>query len=534
MSERDGLRAWLLRASAQRRYVAVSEPRNEIASSRMLLGVSHVSFRVVSIRDSAGAAIIEVRRRMSDFIALRNSLGRRFAGLVLAAPEDGVLGGALADPTVPRATATARRERALTAFAEAVCASPFLAQDPVSIAFFELTPYSAWEALKNSFGKVGAEARIAEQACQRASGWRSDGSGPERWQEALHCRATSELAVDCSSRFDSASRIEESARLVATAARRAATCGSDYAISLSKLREAVTDLCRVERDAFRGLETIKGADSLEALVNDCVVRAELETLRRADAIERYLGAPMRDEAAQIAACREGLSGRRKIDTSTELSLKLEAQRVAAKFANRCKSCHRRLAAAIRFHTAQYEGPDAKADVADSLLAIAVVADQTDEPYATFLHGNDEAPNVPRQKQARKAAKRTSRTKEPKGSTNPFLLELAETEKHVSADDDKPGDYHDQARERQPPPPPARRAAAPPPLQTNAEPPARRPSAAGPAAFLADIRKFDSSTLTSCDEANSTSAQIETPSSGLSLMSEMMARRRSQMISDDAD
>lgn len=535
MSDREGLRAWILRASAHRRYVAVSEPRNEISSSGLLGGVSHVTFRVVSIRYTASSAVVEVRRRMSDFVALRHSLRRRFPGLVLAPPEDGVLGGVLADPSVPRSTATARRERALTAFAEAVCASPFLSQDPVSVAFFELTPYSAWEALKNSFGKAGGEARVAEQACERAFGWRSDGSGPERWREALHCRATSELAVDCSSRFESASRIEEAARSVATAARRAATCGSDYAISLSKLRENVLELCRVERDVFRGLENIKGADSLEALVNDCLVRAQLETLRRADAIERYLGAPMRDEAEQIAACRECIGGRRKIDTSTELSLKLEAQRVAAKFAYRCRSSRRRLAAALRFHTAQYDGPDAKADVADSLLAIAVAADQTEEPYAAFLRSNDEAPDAPKQKQSRKSAKRTSRPKGgAKSATTPFSLEMAETEMPPSIHGDTKGDNSDQVQERQPLPPPTRRATAPAPVQAHAAPPAHRPSTGGPAAFLADIRKFDSSTLASSHEASSTSEQGEHPPSGLSLMSEMMARRRSQMISDDAD
>ncbi|KAJ8614467.1 hypothetical protein CTAYLR_000842 [Chrysophaeum taylorii] len=535
MPEEQGLRAWAQQASSQRRFVSVSSPRNEKPAG-LLTGASFVTYRVASVDLRCGKRVVEVRRRFSDFIALRESLCRRFSGLVLPAPESPVLGGALVDPLASRATMTARRERGLSAFADVVCSSPFLSRDAVTIAFFELEPYSSWDALRKSLGLSGAvesEARSAEQACERANvSPLLEVSGSRRWLEALTSKSAADLALDtAAARFESARRVETSSVDAIKAARYATQCATQYATALAKLGDALRALGHQERDVFRGRKDY-GADALTALAADYLRPLEARARQHADAIDRYVAAPLREEAVYVAALRGAVKKFIKPKkpnedvsaSAAEMALRVEAERLAPRFAAACRASRDRFAARVAATPAAFppNAPvlDASFGDDDRLLAVALALTSTtsDNPYA-FLKGDAE----------------TQRRSKPSGGKRHAVPKPTSSKTTVIPKQEEPPPV--KANKTRPPPPPRRasandilspRTAKPPP------PPPKKPSQASPktspvAGLLADIRKFDSSTLATNDD----DAGSPRPAAANDLMSDLLAKRRA-FIHSDAD
>lgn len=527
----DSLGDWI--SQCPRRCVSVSEPLNEQARSIFLGGVPHVTFRVSSriVRRSSSSS---VRRRMSDFVALRDSLLRRFDGIVLPPPESGVLGGALSDPTASRGTSTARRTRALSAFAETVCASPFLSQDAVTVAFFELSPYAEWDALRKLIATKGAsEARSARQACERARCERFDSSGPQRWVDALQSKSALELPVVLESTYAS---VEDSAREVAKAAREAASLGAKYASALAKLASVVEKLGREERDTFRGRAGDYGAQSLDELSEQCLKPLAEETFSRADAIERYLGAPMREEATYMAACRE-LSRKKELSDWKTTALGVETERLAPKFAATCRACKERTATSIHHFSVDVKGISHAATEAlqrresenDVSLAInSLGLNKQLSPYG-FLRSDAEQqvleqqqqgqsvttsrrPMRKKKKSTKKATTNSTQAKSPEPSSS--SLEMSEPSPKLADEEFGKGEEEKSLTRSPRPPPPSRPRSS--------------------TSFLADIRGFDSTSLLNAADSPPSKPQSPPPGGGISLMSEMMARRRSHLSVEEDD
>ena len=244
---------FLSEARQSRRYAVVTDPRNE------LRGVaSHTTFLVSSVKCTKkdGWKSFRVRRRFRDVLALHNSLSKRCsAALTLTAPEALVLGGALADPNAARRTMTKRRERQLSAYVENICEIPYLSEDAVARAFFELDNYSSWEDLRKQLGRVKPEieVRCAAQAVERAGGTEVIDS-TKRWIETLQSPSARSIAVEPVARFEAATDVELRARKIVTLARLAAQSAVNHAMHLRRLEDAWQSLYLSEKDAFKLLD----------------------------------------------------------------------------------------------------------------------------------------------------------------------------------------------------------------------------------------------------------------------------------------
>lgn len=554
-----GLRQWLGAVDKGRRFLSVGDPRLEKQAGMFAGASAFVTFKVVSVDMRKPGRVVEVRRRFSDFVALRESLLRRHTGLVLPVPEAGILNGAMVDPMVSRATMTARRERGLAAFCDALCGSPFLARDAVTIAFFELAPYSAWDALRNVLGNVG-DARSAEQAVERAGdsvGGTAplrpvDMSGQRRWEEALASKAVTDIDAEALKRFAAAKDVEKAALNASKAARVVAQTAHAHAIAVSKLSAALSELGRCERDAFRGRDKAFGADPLEALVADVLKPVEEESATRSDLVERYIGAPLREESAHMTALRLAAKAalekeaKKKDNSDSALpnvpALRLEAERLPARFAIACERAALRFGAGMRATSADLASvaPQLVSDVcalhvADNELHLAIslaghaTKDASKDHAYGFLRGDNEAAGRRRPKSSTSRGN-NGRGNPPEESPEELIPKPSPT---ASPSLRKPPPRRRPDLASEPAAEltvPTRKAPAPP---RPAAPSPPRP--AGPS-FLADIRSFDNSKLSSTpdddDDDDNPFQQPKASSGGGGLMAEMMARRRAHMADDD--
>eukprot|EP00634_Sargassococcus_sp_CCMP2135_P006620 CAMPEP_0198670010 /NCGR_PEP_ID=MMETSP1467-20131203/78639_1 /TAXON_ID=1462469 /ORGANISM="unid. sp., Strain CCMP2135" /LENGTH=540 /DNA_ID=CAMNT_0044406769 /DNA_START=227 /DNA_END=1849 /DNA_ORIENTATION=- len=351
-----GVRAFLEQAELKtRRFAVVTEPRNELRGG--MTAASHTTYLVTSVRRLRGGGqwrASRVRRRFRDFLALHASLVRRYAptaALSLTAPEALVLGGALADPNATRSTMTKRRECQLSAYVEAVNELPFVANDAVVRAFFELEPYPQWEELRNQLPRLGGnaevESRTAEQAVDRASGPPSSTpvSTHRKWLEALKSPSAQTIVVEPAARFETAADLESRARNVVKAARVAAHSAVQHAINLRRLEDAWKAQKAAENAAFRKIDDDDANGSRQPSQQQQrrdapgALRAWGEAvLQHGDALERWLGAPMREEAGALAAATVAAQAHAKKPSPkkqplTDVALRVEAERLPLKFAN---------------------------------------------------------------------------------------------------------------------------------------------------------------------------------------------------------
>ncbi|KAH8099095.1 hypothetical protein JL720_2074 [Aureococcus anophagefferens] len=298
-------------------------------------------------------ACVCVRRRFTDFRALAASLERRYPGLKGHLPESSLLGGLFADPTESRAAHTARRGRALTAWLDAVCEHRYASRDAVVEAFLKVAPYGEWERLRAALLRSDEDdARVACQTLRAADPRRDeDPAGPEKaWRQALGGTPQGWVPPV----IDAAQRVETAAAAAARAARRRrrwrrARRGDGRPRRAPGLADA-------ERDVFR--DHAKGGASLKRC-GDALEAEAAELAARADAVGRWLGAPLHREAVLIGALRREAKrveqAERKLkpdddargrsdSESSRLALDLDAAALTPRFAAVCRRGAARYAA----------------------------------------------------------------------------------------------------------------------------------------------------------------------------------------------
>ena len=492
--------------SQSRRHVVVGAPIYEQSS---VFG-AHVSYAVASCTAQSRGACACVRRRFTDFRALAASLERRYPGLKGHLPESSLLGGLFADPTESRAAHTARRGRALTAWLDGVCEHRYASRDAVVEAFLKVAPYGEWERLRAALLRSDEDdARVACQTLRAADPRRDeDPSGPEKaWRQALGGTPQGWVPPV----IDAAQRVETAAAAAARAARAVADAGAAHAAATGGLAAALRALADAERDVFR--DHAKGGASLKRC-GDALEAEAAELAARADAVGRWLGAPLHREAVLIGALRREAKrveqAERKLkpdddargrsdSESSRLALDLDAAALTPRFAAVCRRGAARYAAsrapaksrgalarcldavagdgAFDRAAALAVEPPAGRDAPDAplidALAAALAAAGVRGGSATNL--NAEAADEPRSRPPPSARARKASVKKKKA--------------------DRPSS---EPKRASPPPPPPRRASAPEPPAAKPPPPPPRRATAQPANLLAAISGFDKSKLDTAD------------------------------------
>ncbi|KAJ1457848.1 hypothetical protein M885DRAFT_514341 [Pelagophyceae sp. CCMP2097] len=369
----SSLASYCSQSHRKRRTVLVGDPN--IVKPSGLFRASYTSYRVTSVAVDAArrdvARRVSVRRRFSDFVVLHNSLAQRFQCVLLPAPA----AFDAAAPLQSRSAADARRATRLQAFLESVLDHAFLCRDAVVRAFFDVDD-AEWQPLRRavSAARGSGDGRLAAQALSRAGAAAAgddDADAEGRWRLLLYSDAPGRLDVEPAARAATVAPVEQSCARVAALTRRAHATGLAHARALTDLAAALASLAANEAEAFHGGVAPPAAAAGALVAAAAAMVAEASALaRRADAVERFVGAPFSCEAAHIAALRDAtqqlasMPMRTRAAQQARNALRVASARLPGRFAAAARrGCARYCAAA---HTC---GTDAAAAAAAGFAAI---------------------------------------------------------------------------------------------------------------------------------------------------------------------
>ncbi|KAH8048959.1 hypothetical protein JL722_12194 [Aureococcus anophagefferens] len=453
--------------SQSRRHVVVGAPIYEQSS---VFG-AHVSYAVASCAAQSRGACVCVRRRFTDFRALAASLERRYPGLKGHLPESSLLGGLFADPTEP----------------------------------LKVAPYGEWERLRGALLRSDEDdARVACQTLRAADPRRDeDPAGPEKaWRQALGGTPQGWVppVIDAAQRVETAAAAAAGPRAPSpTRAPRAAAAGG--------LAAALRALADAERDVFR--DHAKGGASLKRC-GDALEAEAAELAARADAVGRWLGAPLHREAVLIGALRREAKrveqAERKLkpdddargrsdSESSRLALDLDAA-LTPRFAAVCRRGAARYAASRA--PAKSRAPSRAASTPSPATAPSTrrgargrAAGGRDAPDAPLIDALAAALAAAGVRGGSATNLNAEAADEPRSRPPPSRAKAPVKKKKADRPSSEP-------KRASPPPPPPRRASAPEPPAAKPPPPPPRRATAQPANLLAAISGFDKSKLDAAD------------------------------------